>query len=202
MENLAGTLQAPYRRTNAHANISLHRTLPSVIGYRPVSLVFLAISRNSSATAHSVLEIVSVLGGFVTRIFLQSRRPWMAGCLGKRSPRNQCIWLAEKSRRSVIKRFARGVGSSCVLPAGVEKPQETTKPDSHDCDVSRRVSDVAMLLRRRGFEKRGEKREKETREKTECFFVAFLLVFLSAGPAVKFAPNLPFQWKCFARVSN
>lgn len=95
------------------------------------------------------------------------------------------------------------MGSSCVLPAGVEKPQETTKPDSHDCDVSRRVSDVAMLLRRRGFVKRGEKREKETREKKNCcFFVAFLLVFLSAGPAVKFAPNLPFQWKCFARVSN
>lgn len=27
----------------------------------------------------------------------------------------------EKSRRSVIKRFTGGVGSSCVLPAGVER---------------------------------------------------------------------------------
>lgn len=112
---------------------------------------------------------------------------------------------AEKSRRSVIKRFTSGVGSSCVLPAGVEKPQETTEPGfSRLRCITTRWSDVAILLRGAAASRKGEEeKEKNEREKLLCSFVGISprCVSLQAVAAAKFAPNLLFQWKCVLRAS-
>lgn len=71
------------------------------------------------------------------------------------------------------------MGSSCVLPAGVEKPRETTEPDSHDvrcitsalADVSPygcyvRTAPLSWEGREGEKEGRGErKRKREERKK-------------------------------------
>lgn len=76
------------------------------------------------------------------------------------------------------------MGSSCVLPAGVEKPRETTEPDSHDVRcITSALADVSPYgcyvrtaslswegrEKRRGGEgrKKKEKRRKEEEEEEE-----------------------------------
>lgn len=156
---------------------------------------------------------------FVTRIF-PSRG-------GEGSARNECIWLVageiktEIRYKAVYRRRGKLVCSSGWCR---EKPQETREPDSHDCDVSRRrwmwrvatrrlLLYTAPLLSRKEREVGG--REEEERKKNEerrsgekspflprisldaSFLSFFSLFFFSINPAVKFALNSRFQWKCF-----
>lgn len=89
------------------------------------------------------------------------------------------------------------MGSSCVLPAGVEKPRETTEPDSHDVRcITSALADVSPYgcyvrtaplswegregekegrggEKEKGKEKKGRRRRRRT-GKNHRFFRAFL----------------------------